>query len=87
MWELGDPIFGDINLNNLRPDQAYLNFTSNSVDRIYLYSLSDDCVRCPFSWWRDVASMRSVLVRFDTARRQQWKVFNEYVGPHAFDNE
>lgn len=87
MWELGDPIFKEINLNDLRPDQAYLNVTSKSVDRIWLYSLSEDCVRCPFLQWRDVAPMRHLLLRFDTSRRLQWKVFDEDVGPYAFDNE
>lgn len=87
MWELGDQIFGDINVNALRPDQAYLNVTSKSVDRFWLYSLSEDCVRCPFSQWRDVASMRNLLLRIDTSRRLHWKVFNEDVGPFAIDNE
>lgn len=87
MWELGDPIFEEINLNQLRPDQAYLNVTSKSVARFWLYSLSEDCVHCPFLKWRDVTPMRNLLLRFDTSQRLHWKVFDKDVGPYAFDNE
>lgn len=87
MWELSDPIFGDIDLQNLAVDQAYINITSNASNRYWMYTLSDDCIRCPFAKFRDIAPHRSALVKFSTFRRFQWKVFDEDLGPYAFDNE
>lgn len=90
MWELSeiDPQFAHFNIENLRPDQAYLNITTSpDSNRLWLYSLSDDCVRCPFNLWRVLAPQANLLLRFNTARGLQWKVFDSDVGPFAFDNE
>lgn len=86
MWELGGPeTIGDLSINDLRVDQAYLNLTSTASKRLYVYSLIDDCIRCPWTKWRDMVPGRSAVARFSTARGLSWRVFEEDVGPLAFD--
>lgn len=90
MWELSenDPQFAHLNIEALRVDQAYLNLSSSSTsNRLWLYSLSDDCIRCPYNRWRELAPNANVLLRFNAARGVQWKLFDFDVGPFAFDNE
>ena len=42
-----DDRFGDIDLSNLKLDEAYVQI-NNSDDKNYLYLRSDDCYKCPF---------------------------------------
>lgn len=94
---------GDTSTWRLRPDQAFVNITSSGARPLWLYQLSDDCVRCPFARWCQVPAAaaaaedaaaadddgggrRPFIVRFGTAYGQRWRVFDEDVGPLAFEN-
>lgn len=82
MWELGDHFEP-----NLKIDQAFLNVTSSSLTaHLWLYFLSEECVRCPFVRWFHLEPMDNTLLNFSTSRALQWKVFANDVGPHAFSN-
>lgn len=35
----------DINLEELRVNQAFLNITSHQSDKLWMYTLSNDCIR------------------------------------------
>lgn len=82
----------------LRPDQAFLNVTNAVARPLWLYQLSDDCVRCPFARWcevpaaardadaDDAAARRPFIVRLNTAYGQRWRLYDEDVGPLAFEN-
>lgn len=45
MWELARQSLAGVNLNNLSVNQAYLNVTSHLSKRIWMYSLSENCIR------------------------------------------
>lgn len=45
MWQYGRQALEDIDLGDLRANQAYLNITSHQDDRLWMYTLSEDCIR------------------------------------------
>lgn len=86
MWELGGrSLGGNLSTNDLRVDEAFVNLTSSASKRLFLYSLSDDCVRCPWTKWREMASGRSAIAKISTKLGFSWRVFQQDVGPLAFD--
>lgn len=47
MWQFASSrqALEDIDLGDLRVNQAYLNITSDKSDKLWMYTLSEDCVR------------------------------------------
>lgn len=45
MWQSVKQSLEDINLGDLRVNQAFLNITSHQPDTLWMYTLSEDCIR------------------------------------------
>lgn len=45
MWQSVKQSLEDIDLGDLRVNQAFLNITSHLPDRLWMYTLSEDCIR------------------------------------------
>ncbi|XP_013138575.1 PREDICTED: heparan-alpha-glucosaminide N-acetyltransferase [Papilio polytes] len=75
---LEDPLveqFGCLNMTSLNMDQAYM--TGISDRNVSLYSVSDDCFRCPFELQKTLeAGVQSTFV-VNTARRATWRVYED----------
>lgn len=86
MWEFGtQPLVGNLSTDDLRVDEAFLNISSTAAKRLFLYSVSDDCVRCPWTRWREMAPGRSAIAKISTKLGVSWRLFEQDVGPLAFD--
>ena len=44
MWELDPPIFNNPDLRNIGIDQAFVNITSTTASRLWVYTLTPDCI-------------------------------------------
>lgn len=86
MWEFGgQPLPGNLSTDQLRIDEAYLNLSSTASSRLYVYSLIDECVKCPWTRWREMAPGRSAIARIGTKYGVSWRLFQQDVGPLAYD--
>lgn len=84
MWELSArDLIGNLSTNNLALDGAFLNVTSFAAQRLYLYWLSDECVRCPWKRWREMEPSRSEVSEISTRYGFSLRVFKQDVGPLA----
>ncbi|KPJ10568.1 hypothetical protein RR48_06362 [Papilio machaon] len=75
---LEDPLveqFGGLNMTSLNMDQAYM--TGVSYRNVSIYSVSDDCFRCPFELQKTLeAGVPSTFV-VSTSRRATWRVYED----------
>lgn len=84
--EKTDEYFRSLRLWDLKLDEAYLNFTLPlTSNEIYLYGLSAECDRCPFTKISKITSNTSVIT-VDTAERLELKIFAQNKGKYVFDN-
>lgn len=75
--------FRSLRLWDLKLDEAYLNFTSSKD--LFLYGLSAECDRCPFTKLAKITSNESVFI-VNTAERLEFKIFAQNKGKYVFDN-
>lgn len=68
----GTEVFRGLSLLALRVDQAYLNITTSYP--VHLYSLSEECERCPYLHVAEINSTRILTV--DTKRNVIWRLYN-----------
>ncbi|CAG7716313.1 unnamed protein product [Allacma fusca] len=60
--------FGNYDINSLRVDQAFINFTSDLASDVWLYELSADCLQCPYRLLQHVGkSAGDSVVKISTA--------------------
>lgn len=64
-----------LKLSDLSVDQAYINVTSYVSKKLWLYTLSDDCVRCPFYRYGELKS--GSVLKFSTKRSLQFRVLGD----------
>lgn len=84
--EKTDEYFRSLRLWDLKLDEAYVNFTLPSIFKeIFLYGLSAECDRCPFTKLGKITTNESV-VTVDTSERLEFKVFAQNKGKYVFDN-
>ncbi|XP_047119724.1 heparan-alpha-glucosaminide N-acetyltransferase-like [Schistocerca piceifrons] len=77
----GVDVFRGLNLRDLGVDQAFVNVTSQikGTDKLYLYSLSEECYKCPFTLLTDPNKPQETL-KISTQRRYTWRVLTSVVG-------
>ncbi|KAL1139519.1 hypothetical protein AAG570_006502 [Ranatra chinensis] len=61
-----------LDLSMLKVDEAYLNITTD--EPFHLYSLSDDCYRCPFYHFKKI--LESKVLSVSTRRDVIWRLYN-----------
>ncbi|KAJ0179210.1 hypothetical protein K1T71_004922 [Dendrolimus kikuchii] len=67
--------FEGLNLTALKMDQAYM--TGISERNVGVYSVSDDCFRCPFELQKTLSAGSEDWWVANTARRSTWRVYTD----------
>uniref|UniRef100_A0A2H1VGV2 SFRICE_000016 n=1 Tax=Spodoptera frugiperda TaxID=7108 RepID=A0A2H1VGV2_SPOFR len=76
---LEDPgvhVFEGLNMTALKMDEAYM--VGSSEINVGVYSVSDDCFRCPFKLQRNISAGEERVWVTNTARRSTWRVYANY---------
>lgn len=86
--EWTDSSFRGLNLKKLKVDQAYFNVSNNFNKPFYLYTLSDECVKCPFRKLKDILPNKDTIIKLDVSRSFELRLFDKKdLGPYVFPNE
>ena len=83
--EWTESIFRNLDLRQLKVDEAYLNISNQNSVKHYLYSLSIDCVKCPFRLIKTINGESEELVTIDTARKLHLSLYSKNQGLFAVD--
>lgn len=72
----------------LRVDQAWLQISTTTAQPLYVYTLAENCVRCPFSRWLriDSAATKPIRRAIGTAYSQRWRLYAADQGPLVYAN-
>lgn len=73
--------FRGLDLTQLKVDQAYLNVSNQQSTKYFLYSLSEDCIKCPFRLIKAIRAENDTIVKVNTAREVEWRLFHKDHGP------
>ncbi|EDS25684.1 conserved hypothetical protein [Culex quinquefasciatus] len=92
MIEYTERYFRGLDLWSLGVDEAFINATVRGSQNYYLYSLSDECERCPYTRVQEIKGGANPPVvnnvfKLGIARKLSLKVLDRNVGKYAFDNE
>jgi heparan-alpha-glucosaminide N-acetyltransferase len=86
-FEWTDQYFRGLNIGSLWVDEAFFNITNQRNEEYFLYSLSPECVRCPFRIVRNIPANNETILRVKTARTLEYRLFDRdhgrYVLPSA----
>ncbi|XP_055612390.1 heparan-alpha-glucosaminide N-acetyltransferase [Uranotaenia lowii] len=90
MIEYTERFFRGLDLWSLGVDEAFINGTVRGLKNYFLYSLSDECDKCPYSKLHELKPSNGSddnVFKLDISRRLHFKVFDRNHGKYAFDNE
>lgn len=85
--EWPDKDFRGLNFDELRVNEAFFSVDNYMDVETYLYSLTDECVKCPFRRLRTFAPNSSTVFRLNVARKLEMKLFDEDFGTFAMPNQ
>lgn len=75
--EWSDKFFRGLDLTALDVDQAFFNITNHLNESFYLYSLSSDCIKCPFRKIKEIHKNNETIVKLDVARNFELRLFKQ----------
>jgi heparan-alpha-glucosaminide N-acetyltransferase len=78
--EWSESKFRDLNLRDLKVDQAYLSIENAMNSSFYLYTLSEDCVKCPMQKLRKVEPNQETVIKLNVARSLDMSLFDRDLG-------
>lgn len=79
--------FRSLNLKDLKVDQAFLNVSNALNSPLYLYALSDDCVKCPFRKLKKIDANKNTIVKLDVARNLEMRLYDKNFGEFVLGND
>jgi heparan-alpha-glucosaminide N-acetyltransferase len=86
-FEWTDKSFRGLDLTTLKVDEAFFNITNLGNIDYYLYSLSADCVKCPFKKLKNIRRNNETVLKVDSTRTVEFRLFKtdhgKYVDPGA----
>jgi heparan-alpha-glucosaminide N-acetyltransferase len=87
--ERTEQYWNGLDLWSLKTDQAFVNFTSVTPSDFFLYSLSEDCDKCPYKRIFSISETESseYIFKIETARQLQLKIFNQNHGNYEYNNK
>lgn len=85
--EWTDTLFRGLDLKDLKVDHAYFNISNAASKGFYLYTLSDECVKCPFKRHTHAPANRSTVIKLDVERNLEMRLFDKDLGNYVFPNE
>ncbi|XP_054730275.1 heparan-alpha-glucosaminide N-acetyltransferase [Anastrepha obliqua] len=74
--EYTEPVWRGLNMRELKVDEAFVVVKSHYAQPAYLYSRSDECYTCPYSY---VKSMQNFTFKLNVARGWAFKVYTKGV--------
>lgn len=75
--EWTDTTFRGLDLKELKVDQAYFNVSNARDEHFCLYTLSQECVKCPFKLIKKIAKLDDTVVKLDVARSLHLRLVDE----------
>lgn len=75
--EWSDRSFRGLDLTKLKVDEAYLNVSNANNVKYFLYSLSEECVKCPFRKIKNISSEKDTILKINTAREFELRLFQK----------
>uniref|UniRef100_A0A182S9H4 Heparan-alpha-glucosaminide N-acetyltransferase catalytic domain-containing protein n=1 Tax=Anopheles maculatus TaxID=74869 RepID=A0A182S9H4_9DIPT len=91
MIEYTERFFRGLDLWSLAVDEAFLNvtrFTNPSGNDYYLYTLSAECDKCPYTKVQRIsAEKKHTVLKIDAARPVGLRLLDRDVGKYSFDND
>jgi heparan-alpha-glucosaminide N-acetyltransferase len=84
--EWTDNFFRGLDLTELNVDQAYLNVSNARNAPFYLYSLSEECVKCPFRKVEKISALKNTIVKLSSARNLELRLFSKDHGQYVHSN-
>jgi len=89
--EWTDNKFRGLDLTQLKVDQAYLNISNQQSKKYFLYSLSEECVKCPFRFLKAIRPENDTLVKLNTDKGFELRLFGkdhgQYVDPKLINHD
>lgn len=70
-WE----VFRGLNLSDLKVDEAYVNVTSHIDRPLWLYTLSEECYKCPYSRLTVLPPNQERVLTIGTKHQVSWRLF------------
>lgn len=83
--EWTDTSFRGLDLRQLQVDEAFLNVSNAASKKFCLYSLAEDCVKCPFRKLRVIAPEAETIIKLDVARNLNLRLFDIPNDGHCTD--
>lgn len=74
-------------MQKLSVDQAYLRAISTTNEDSWVYSLSEECYKCPYSKLLSISPHKRIHTKIGVARSVFFKVFDQDMGDYAFENQ
>lgn len=84
--EWTDSTFRDLNLKELKVDQAFLNVSNALKTPFYLYTLSDDCVKCPLRRLKKIEPDQETIIKLDVSRNLDIRLYDRDLGQFILGN-
>lgn len=85
--EWTDTLFRGLNLKDLKVDQAFFNVSNAASKGFYLYTLSEECVKCPFKKHAHAPPNKDTVIKLDVARNLEMRLFDTDLGKYVLSNE
>lgn len=84
--EWSDSKFRNLDLTQLKVDHAYLNISNQRKERYFLYSLSEECIKCPYRFVKKIGAENDTLLKLNIARSFELRLFKKDHGPYVDPN-
>lgn len=84
--EWTDSNFRGLDLHRLSVDQAYFNISNGMNQPLFLYTLSEECIKCPFRKIKEISKHKDTILKLDTARSLEMRLYTKDYGDYVFPN-
>jgi heparan-alpha-glucosaminide N-acetyltransferase len=79
--------FRNLNLKDLKVDQAFFNVSNALNTPFYLYTLSDDCVKCPLRKLKKIEPNQETIIKLDVTRSLEMRLYDKDLGKFVVGND
>ena len=82
-FEFTEDKFRNLDLTQLKVDQAYLNISNEQSVKYFLYTLAEDCIKCPYRMVKAIRAGNDTIIKLNTARSIELRLFQKDHGPYV----
>jgi len=84
--EWTDMSFRGLDLNKLKVDECFFNVSNKMAQKYFMYTLSDECIACPYKLQKVIQPKDDTVVKLDTSRGMEVRLCNRDFGRYMFPN-